>query len=55
MCLQTAGTSIVGKYEYPGFHFQNEKCDCIKSLKLGDAKLPITIQDSTSVAWQKAA
>lgn len=38
-----------------GCAFPDVQLDCIKYLKLGDAKLLITIQDSTSVAWLKAA
>ena len=38
-----------------GCAFPDVQLDCIKYLKLGDAKLQITIQDSTSVAWLKAA
>ena len=38
-----------------GCAFLDVQLDCIKYLKLGDAKLLITIQDSTSVAWLKAA
>ena len=37
-----------------GCAFPDVQLDCIKYLKLGDAKLLITIQDSTSVAWLKA-
>ena len=38
-----------------GCAFPDVQLDCIKYLKFGDAKLLITIQDSTSVAWLKAA
>ena len=38
-----------------GCAFPDVQLDCIKYLKLGDAQLLITIQDSTSVAWLKAA
>ena len=38
-----------------GCAFPDVQLDCIKYLKLWDAKLLITIQDSTSVTWLKAA
>ena len=46
MYAQTVRTPIVRRYEHPtpltimnmfkSVHFQNRKCDCIKSLKLGE-------------------
>ena len=38
-----------------GIHAQNEKCDCIKYLKLGDAKLLVSIQPHAGYSTLKVA
>ena len=54
MYAQTVRTPIVRRYEHPtpltimnmfkSVHFQNRKCDCIKSLKLGEINTQRLIQ-----------
>lgn len=58
MYAQTVRTPIVRRYEHPtpltimnmfkSVHFQNRKCDCIKSLKLGENIRPKMIQFNIS-------